>query len=125
MVFAGWSCVALFFLFAIVKSLLPQGSDGSTEFIIVDYLFMVGMGISWSIFSGVYAFYSWKFSEEEFIEWHIEQEAYGKNWLRFLSELSPKGFVIWQNRIIAPIAFLLGIMIVGYGLFLIVQSVFG
>ena len=124
MVAAGIGFIILFILFAITKSLLPDAGGGWSDPPIFDYLFILGFGICLSIIASGYTYYSWKLTEEEYIEWYTEQQLFGKKHINLWRRLYPSGTVIWTNRLFASIGVLMGFAMIGFTLISIFKFIF-
>lgn len=125
MIAAGIGYFVLLVLFVVTKSFLPDAGGGWSDPPIFDYLYMLGAGICISIMATGYTYYSWTLSEEEYLQWYKDQQLFGKNWTGKWSGLYPKGMIIWQNRIVAPIGVLIGIVLSGFMSFSIFKYIFG
>jgi hypothetical protein len=120
MIAAGLGYFVLFALFLITKNYLPDAGDGWSDPPIFDYLYLFGVGICLSILMIGYTYYSWTLDEEDFIEWYRDQQLFGRNWVERWSKHYPKGFLIWSNRISAPLVALIGIALssfMSFGIF--------
>jgi hypothetical protein len=124
MMAAGLGYFVLFALFIISKNYLPDAGGGWSDPPIFDYLYLFGAGICFSILGIGYTYYSWTLNEEDFIEWYKDQQLFGRNWVGRWSNLYPKGFLIWSNRISSLIGALIGIAISSFMLFAIFKYFF-
>src|SRR5260221_14566677 len=113
---ASYTFLVLFALFAVTKIFLPDTGDGWSNPPIFDYLFLFGIGMCFSIIGIGNTYYSWTLNKEEFIEWYMDQQLFGRNWIR---NFYPEVVLIWTNRISAPIITILSITISSSMLFAI------
>ena len=125
MVAAGFGYIVLFFLFVLAKSRFPDAGGGWSDPPIFDYLHLLGAGICISILATGYTYYSWTLNEEEYIEWYTDQQWIGRKFMKTWSRVYPKGWIIWNNRIVGPIAALFGIALIEFALFSIFDFIFG
>jgi hypothetical protein len=112
---------ALFALFAVLKILLPKGSDGWSDPPIVDHVFILLFGICLSIYGIGYSYHSWMKDAEKFENWRLSQNPLKRNWMTKLMMFGPSpAYILWSARILIPLMVLFGIGIIGFASYLII-----
>jgi len=107
----GIVCFALMFSFLIYSLDVVDGWSKSPVF---DLIFLLGIGICFSLVGGIYAFYSWAFTTENFVEWYNDQSGDWRNyWQIFYSDT----ILHWIIRINSPVFLLVGLGMVGSSLY--------
>lgn len=105
MLIAGLIYFVLFALLIISKRFLPDAGGGWSDPPIFDYLFLLGMGICFSILGIGYTYYSWTLNEEDYLEWFADQQLFGT----YFTKMYRRTRNYWTTRISAPIGALMGI----------------
>jgi hypothetical protein len=91
---------------------------------IASVAFFFSSGICFSIIGVVYTYYSWTLSAQDFVEWYINQQMFGKDWAR-KSFISPE-IGLWSFRLIGgPVTSIVGILLTGFMLFEIATLLLG
>src|SRR6266545_7149457 len=121
MLIAGFSLFVLFILFAVVKSRLPDAGGGWSSPPIYDYLFVLGFGICWSVLCVGYTYYAWTLNTDDFLEWITHQTFMSKKQVQTPGSIFAGGYQQWVVRFIAPIGALLGIAMIGFMVFAIIE----
>ncbi len=61
----------------------------------------------------VYSYYSWKLDAENFIEWHVTQQFFAKEWLRSWLGKFPV-ITLWSGRLAGLLALGIGLLMLGW-----------
>jgi hypothetical protein len=103
---SGIACFVLMLSFLVYSIGLIDGWSTSPVF---DFIFLLGIGICFSIVGGIYALYSWAFTTEDFVEWYNNQSGDWRNyWHIFFSDK----ILHWIFRFNSSIFLLAGIAMV-------------
>ena len=108
---SGIACFALMFSFLIYSQNVIAGWSKSSVY---DLIFLLGIGICFSLVGGIYAFYSWAFTTENFVEWYNDQNG---DWRNYWKIFYPDAVLHWIVRINSPIFLLAGLGMVGSSLY--------
>ena len=111
MAIAGYTSFVLFVLLIITKSLLPDAGGGLSDPLIFEYLYLLGMGICFSILSIGYSYYSWTLSAKEFSEWFAVQNNNFENWLVRTDSFPSDTTLLSSSRFAGPVGGLMGVTI--------------
>lgn len=105
----------LFLMFVVTKNFFPAKYGGWSDPPIIDFIFLLGIGICFLIMGMVYTYYSWTLNAEDFMEWYSDQQIIGKNWAK--RSYSPE-WSLWSMRLIGgPVTTIVGIVLIGFMLF--------
>src|SRR5688572_9685061 len=86
---SGIACFVLMLSFLIYSS---DVIDGWSKSSVYDFIFLLGIGICFSLAGGIYAFYSWAFTTEDFVEWYNDQSG---NWQSYWRNFSSDTVLHW------------------------------
>jgi hypothetical protein len=83
--------------------------DSWNKLPVFDFIFLLGIGICFSLVAGIYVFYSWTFTTENFVDWFNEQRGGWRNyWQIFYSD----AVLHWIFRINSPVFLVAGLAMV-------------
>lgn len=111
-------------MFILEKILLPQSQNGWSILPLVDAIIFLLIGLSLSIAMAQYGYHAWSLDLPSFTEWYSCQQM-----------IPNKRFQDWYNsftgwnlrslyRLIGPIGFLFGVVMIGLGVAVIAAQLF-
>jgi hypothetical protein len=118
---AGIGYVVLFLMLIVTKSLLPDSGGGWSYLPIFDYILLFGFGFCIFTIGGTYAYYSWTLGEKEHMEWLESQKLASPKWRTGWFRNYSERYALWSMRLISPILALVGISLIGFIVFSIIN----